>query len=122
MKAYLDGIFSIDLSSGKPELPEDPENCWIVIQADIGAYGGSGADTFTFYVCTINKLNHNLSIKNFKFGRHLILVKRFDWDIVEHAIKSMLDELEADTWEQLAAKIHEYGEWEFNDYDDTPIC
>ena len=34
----------------------------------------------------------------------------------------MLNELEADTWEQLAAKIHEYGEWEFNDYDDTPIC
>ena len=52
MKAYLDSFFSGDLPSGQ-ELPEDPENCWIVIQADIGSYGESGADTFTFYVCTI---------------------------------------------------------------------
>ena len=122
MKAYLEGIYSIDLPSGPPEMPSNPYDCWIVIQAEIGVEGHSGADTFTFYVCTVKKLRDILSMDNVEFGRHLILVENFDWAIVENAIKGILDELEADTWDQLAAKIHEYGEWEFNDYNDEPVA
>lgn len=116
MKAYLDGIYSIDIPSGKPELPHDPENCWIVIQADIGSEGLSGSDTFTFYVCTVKKLSHILGTKNFQLGHHLILVEYFDWDVIEEAIKDIIIKLEADTWVQLAKKINEHGEWEFNNY------
>jgi len=116
MKAYLDGICSIDLPSGPPELPDDPYDCWIVIQADIGPEGEQGLDIFTFYVCTVENLKRGFESKSYQLGHHLILVERFDWEIVEDAIKSILDKLEADNWDKLAVKINEYGEWEFDDY------
>lgn len=116
MKAFLDGIFSIDLPNGPPQLPEDPSNCWIVVQADIGVIGGSGADTFTFNVCTLKKLQHILNQEEYQLGRHLVLVEEFDWEVIERAIKNLLAPLQADDWESLATKIGRFGEWEFEDY------
>lgn len=121
MKSYLDGICSIDLPSGPPELPDNPHDCWIIIQADIGPEGEEGLDIFTFYVCTVEKLKCGLQSQGFQLGHHLILIERFDWQIVENAIKSILDKLVADNWDQLAAKINEYGEWEYNAYKDEPV-
>ena len=122
MKAYLNGsIYSIDLPSGPPEMPKDPYDCWIVIQADIGVAGKEGADIFTFYVCTAKRVNSILQNEDFLLGHHLILVEKFDWQVVENAIKNILNNLEANTWEQLAIKLNEYGGWEFSDYDDEPV-
>lgn len=121
MKARLDGLFSIDLPAGPLQLPKDPRDCWIVVQADIGPLNNNSADTFTFYVCTLKNLQQLLDCESYRLGHHLILVERFDWKVVEDAIGSILDKLDADNWDQLAAKINEYGEWEFNDYDHKPV-
>lgn len=100
MKATLKGIYSIDLPEGDPSLPEDPENCWIVLQADIGLNDGTeAADTFTFYVCTVKKLSAIVKEKNYRFGRHLIIVDRFDWQMVESAIFKICDETGGENWE-----------------------
>ena len=121
MKARLEGIYSIDLPDGPPRLPEDPSDCWIVVQADIGPVGTDGADTFTFYVCTLKRLQRALKSEAWQFGRHSLIVERFDWDIVESAIRRMVDDQEAADWDALAAKLGQYGQWEFADYIEASV-
>lgn len=116
MKAELDGLSSVDLPSGPPQMPEDPLDCWIPIEANIGVRGESGADIFTFYVCTPTRLSSTLRLMPHQFGRHLLVVERFDWSVVEVAIRALLGSLSADSWDDLATKIGRYGLWEFEDY------
>jgi len=116
MKAKFDGIYSIDLPGGPPELPSDPSNCWVVIQADIGHEGGEGADIFTFYVCTISALEDQLKVKGCELGRHLIILERFDWELVEKAICDICANASGETWEDIAHFIARYGSWEYEDY------
>lgn len=118
MKARLKGISSIDLPGGAPELPADPTNCWIVVQADIGAADGDAADEFTFYVCTPAKLMSVFEQEEYVFGKHLLIVPRFDWQVVEMAISTICEQVDGETWEELAEELHVYGGWEFHRYAD----
>lgn len=116
MKAKLKGIYSIDLPGGPPELPPDPEDCWVVVQADIGAVVGDAADEFTFYVCTPGKLTKVLGQKEYLFGRHLLIVPRFDWQIVENAIGAVCEQIRGQSWEEIAGQLNTYGGWELDRY------
>lgn len=117
MKAKLKGIYSIDLPEGQPSLPEDPENCWIVLQADIGLDDGTqAADTFTFYICTPKKLSAIVKEEKHQLGRHLIIVDQFDWELLESTIVKICDEATGENWEEIAEQISRYGHWEFEDY------
>ena len=113
MKARLDGIYSIDLPSGPPALPETPEHCWIVVQADIGPEGEQGADTFTFYVTTPSFLNDLGETPS----RSTIVLKRFDWNAVEAEISQRCEKAKGKTWEALARQIE--GHWEFDSYTES---
>ena len=119
MKARLEGIYSVDLPSGPPGLPADPRDCWLVVQAEIGPETGQGTDTFTFYVCTPERLQRLLQVAPCQTGRHLLIVEQFDWAVIDLVIRDLLGSLSAQSWEQLAAKIGRYGLWEFEDYVDA---
>lgn len=116
MDAELHGLSSVDLPEGPPQMPEDPRDCWVPIEADIGVKGESGADIFTFYVCTPGRLARTLGQVPHQFGRHLLVVERFDWSVVEAAIRELIADLSASSWDELAEKIGRYGLWEFEDY------
>lgn len=114
MKAKFKDLYSIDIPEGKPELPKDPNDCWIVIHADIGTDDGTeAADTFLFYVCTTNKLSEILEQG---FGRGLILVNQFSWTVIEEAITKICNSTTGKDWEEIASKLSRYGYWEFEDY------
>ena len=113
MKPRLVHLYSVDVSG---ELPADPTDCWVVVQAEIGLEGEEGADLFTFYVCTVTKLRAVLRAEGCLVGRHLLLLERFDWERVERAITRIIDKTEGDTWEEIAGKIGRFGLWEFEDY------
>jgi len=119
MKVVVDAIFSIDLPEGPPQLPPDPEDCWVVVMADIGTADSPGYDEFTFYVCTIKKLQAIVDGDGACFGKHLLVVNRFDWNLVEQAINDLCDSIEGDSWEDIASKLSRYGQWEFQDYRDA---
>ncbi len=114
------GIYSIDLPSGPPQLPTDPEDCWVRVYADIGAVDEVGADTFLFYVCTPKRLQTMVKRAGYYLGRHLVIVDHFAWDLVERIISSICDETTGDTWEEVATKLGRYGLWEFEDYQEAP--
>lgn len=43
------GLWSSDIPDGK-SLPDDPEDCVVLIHAEIGLHDEKGADTFSFEV------------------------------------------------------------------------
>ena len=116
MDAELHGLSSVDLPAGPPQLPEDPLDCWVPVEADMGVRGEPGTDSFTFYVCTPIRLARTLGKMPHQFGRHLLIVERFDWSVLDTAIRQLIGDLSADTWNELASKIGRYGLWEFEDY------
>jgi hypothetical protein len=115
MKAKLDGIWSSVLADGK-SLPENPENFWVDIVAEIGVKGESVADMFNFQVCSPEWLNDASNHNNYIMEKNMIVMKKFDWDSVENIIQSFLDKLEEETWQALAQEIDRYGDWEFHKY------
>lgn len=113
MKARLAGLYSVDLPSGPPAIPGDPEHCWIAVQADIGLEGSEGADTFTFYVTTPSFLRNDST----PIGRSTIVVDKFNWRDVESEIRNRCARAHGETWEEFARSIE--GDWEFNGYTDA---
>lgn len=113
MKARLDGIYSPDLPAGYGELPPNPANCWVVVQADIGSVGGRGADCFTMYVTTPQFLEGCLDKASHQMGRGLIVVAEFDWDVVENAVKETCATVEGESWAELAEKLSRYFLYEY---------
>ena len=114
VKAKLDGIFSPDLPSGYSELPECPDNCWIIVHADIGLDdGNNAADCFTFYVSTPKYLSQILTEGYYQAGRALVIVNEFDWFVVEEAIGDICSKVVGDSWEKIAEQLSKYGEYEF---------
>ncbi len=113
MKARLDGIYSPDLPSGHAELPANPANCWVVVQADIGVEGESGADCFTMYVTTPQFLDGCLNQVRHQLGRGLVIVAEFDWDVVEQAVKEVCCSVEGECWTELAEKLSRYFLYEY---------
>lgn len=113
MKARLDGIYSPDLPSGHGELPPDPGNCWIVVQADIGSDTGRGADCFTMYVTTPKFLEGSVDVGAHQLGRGLMIVSQFDWNVIEEAVSLVCASVQADTWGEVAATLSKYFIYEY---------
>lgn len=113
MKTRLDGLYSPDLPSGYGELPADPANCWIVVQADIGSEGGRGADCFTIYVTTPKFLESCIDDPSYQLGRGLLIVSQFNWDVVETAVSEVCSAVEGSTWEEVAEKLSHYFLYEY---------
>ena len=119
MRPELKGLDSSDLPDGQ-SLPQNPDNCWIVVTASIGISGEPGADLFVFYVCTLERLRQMTETGGPVSGRHLLIVSRFDWDAVEQAIISICNEVEGDTWEVISRKLAQFGKWEYEGYPQDP--
>lgn len=116
LRAELKGLWSIDLPQGPPELPVDPENCWVNISADIGTVGDPGADEFSFIVTTPKFLATEIHGSDYRLGRELIIVEAFRWEVIEKAIERLVHTFSGETWEELATKLGRYAYWEFEDY------
>lgn len=108
MKARLDGIYSPDLVSEYGELPEEPEDCWIIIHADIGPDNDPGADRFTCYVTTPKFLAGIIKYDRFQLYRGLLVVNEFDWEVVEEAINSVCLEVEGDSWSEIVTQLSRF--------------
>lgn len=117
MRAELKSIFGTALPETYISVPEDVTDCWVDIMADIGAVGEQGADTFTFQVVTLKKLQSLLQTEKCLIEPRLIIVQEFDWAAIEAAICSLISKFEAPDWGSLAAKIHLYAAWEYDGLD-----
>src|SRR5688572_5502984 len=108
----LKGLWSPDLPMGEESLPNDPSNCWIVIQADIGLPDSDAADTFTFYVCTLKFLDHALKQEGFLLAAHTIVVSQFDWQTVRIAIEAACDRATGNSWKDITSRLSQFADHE----------
>lgn len=80
-------------------LPDDPSNAYSEVYAEIGDENATGNQfdaTFSFNVCTIEYARNTIINGENKFLSlpSLIIVERFEDDIIEKAIESILDDIE----------------------------
>lgn len=76
-----------------------------IVHADIRMDGGEGVVSFTLYVTTPNFLARSIKTDRFQLGRGLLVVNEFDWEVVEEAVNSICQEVEADTWLEMASQL-----------------
>jgi hypothetical protein len=107
---------SLDLPDAKA-LPDDPEDCCVTMQADIGPVGEDSADTFSFEVCNPSGLASRLDGEARPFwGRGTLVVGAFSWEAVDAALNQYVRSVSGDDWSEVAEKLNRFMYWEFEDY------
>jgi hypothetical protein len=115
--AQLRSLDSADALSGLEECrPDDPANFQLSVGAVIGPDDSPGGELFYFSVCTAQWLLENPPPKDFEFLHHVLLVTRWDAEVVLRAIGDLCRRTVGDDWNEVALKLSRYGAWEFDDY------
>jgi hypothetical protein len=107
----LKGLTSPDVDQHR--LPASPDDCAVVVHAEIGPSEGDGADLFSFQVVTPRWL---LRAGDVRWGRGLLIVEEFSWPTIEHDVKKLLLHTARGTWPEVAAEIAKELHWEFENY------
>ncbi len=116
MRAKLRRLHSPDADPLSDYAPEDPETFGLLVQALIGPSDGEGEESFDFVVCTPRWFHAQTLEKDFAWPRNHLFVKRWDYAVVERAIRDVVTRAEGTEWTSVAAQIARYGRWEFEDY------
>ena len=112
MYARLKSIMSPDLDYGLS--PGDPENCHVLIEAEIGPSESDGADIFTFEVVTPAAIK-SLPAPSWLKGYLLLYV--FSWVDVEEAVNKLLMQCAGSDWNEISNKLSQSLGWEFEGYE-----
>ena len=116
IKLEVKWLHSPDLLDPEENIPENPEQFRILVQAMIGVEDEEGEDSFDFLVCTPSWLANALQKESYIWGRHYLFVPKYDYELILNTIKQLCDTIEASDWETAAQKLARYGHWEFEDY------
>lgn len=109
----LKTLMSADLE--RPDLPDDPGNCEVFVEATIGPDDSDAAEIFAFTVATPAALT---SETRFRWGRGLLIVPSFSWDVVDLAVARLLAQCCHDSWAEVAHQLNQNLYWEFEKYRD----
>ncbi|MGY6564666.1 MAG: Imm8 family immunity protein [Halomonadaceae bacterium] len=111
MHARLKNIMSPDLDYGSS--PDDPENCRVMIEAEIGPSENEGANIFSFAVITPPAIR---SLPAPSWLRGYLLLPVFSWAGVEEAVNKLLMQCAGSDWDEAASKSSQNLAWEFESY------
>jgi hypothetical protein len=87
----------------------------IGIRALVGPSDGSGEESFDLTVCSPDWLAAEL-VKGFRWGHGLLIVAKWDAEVVERAVRDLVLHTEGSDWHEVAEKLARYTHWEFADY------
>jgi hypothetical protein len=97
--------------------PDDPADCCIAIEADIGPVGQDGEERFNFEVCTPSALARRLDRDDRPFWGHgKLIIGSFTRDAVEAALHQYVRSVSGDNWSEIAQELNRFLDWEFGDY------
>jgi len=104
-------ITSTDSVCSRSELPENPESCWVDIEAEIRIYDGEEFDTlhFSFYVTTPKYLTKEVVNDGYLFGNALLIVNKFNLENIENSFRKLASSTTGDSWEEIYKKLIPYG-------------
>jgi len=108
------------LSDHKPDNLEF-FSLWLTVT--IGSAGEDGGALYQLHVCTPNWIKHAIQYESDDgslWGRHMLVVEKFDVEKIEDLIKNKLKEISNnfpdDSPVELSKKVGRYAHWEFEDY------
>lgn len=108
-----------DVRTGQPA---DPDNFCVLIEAEIGIRGEAGADLFHFHVCSPMWLAAELQNGRYEWGRRHLFVERWDYQVVQAAVRRLAERQGVDEWSKLVGRLSSWLAWEYEDYKDpSPI-
>lgn len=116
MRAIIKDFESSDVADLRRYRPTDPLVFAVSITFAVGPVDMDGADNFHLTVVTAEFLRRQHPDSPGYFLRHYLLVQEYHFGSIFAAMSKYVNSLEADTWEQLAAKIGRVALWEFEDY------
>ncbi len=111
LKLEVKSIISPDLDYGKPHW--EPENCAVLIEAEIGEEGKEGADIFNFSVVTPQFLSEHPETR---WGRGYLLMNSFSWKETEQMLNKLLSFVKEDSWEAGSQELCKELHWEYENY------
>lgn len=104
---------SADLNIYQPDSPDD--FCiWLTLL--IGPDDAEGGHLFQVGVCTVAWLAHQVSISRPCVLRHMILVERFDYSLIERTIINIVENTQSLGWEKSVPVLSRFFAWEYEDY------
>ena len=110
-KPELKYFISTELDEGK--LPENPSNCSVFIEANIGLENEEGSDIFSFHVVTPSFLEND---DKPRWGRGYLIVDYFSWELVEKSIQKLLRHCNGKNWDEISTQLSKELHWEFDNY------
>lgn len=116
MKAEIKQIDSTDVPNLENWKPQSNAEVYFPLELTIGPAGGTAGELFQLLVATPEALRTEQTLPFCFSGRHCLIVKHYDWTLIRDWLRRVVDEVEADTWPQVARRLSRYMKWEFEDY------
>ena len=95
--------------------PEDA--FYFGLQIFVGELDKEGADTFQLEVCSPKWLEQHMGAHSYRWGRRLLVMKGFSYDVLRNALDEIINLAVASTWEEVARRLERVIDWEFADPD-----
>ncbi len=96
--------------------PEISENFWCLVTFGIGPDDEDGSHIFDLSIGTPRAFDHRGQHEGPIWGRHHMIVNRFDAAEIRAAIEKKVAECARPTFEETALVLSRFFQWEFEDY------
>jgi Immunity protein 8 len=120
MRPIINSIGLTDGDSLESFRPKDSENFCVCVRAMIGPVDQEGEESFDVQVCTPQALAEELNLRGYSFIRRRLIVRFWAPDLIREAIQRRVSTITADSWTELAYKLTEFADWEFENYQPAP--
>jgi hypothetical protein len=99
--------------------PDDEKGVCFPLELEVGERGVDGADLFQVIVATPEGLRRLPASSNGVLAdRGLIVLDRFDWQLLRKVLNDILVACAAETWNESVLRLQRYFFWEYEDYRD----
>jgi Immunity protein 8 len=117
MKAILKGFYSTDIDIPLSDyVPILPDNFGFLVRLIVGEEKMGGEESFDVMLCTPQWLISNCEAADIIIGRHYLIVFEYNYQRIYTKLKSLIEDIEANSWEDIGSIIGRVGKWEFEDY------
>ena len=110
---------SLDLDPNPTALPDDASAFALLARMYVGPVKGPGAESFDITVCTPEWLGAACRKAGGIYNpRHHLVVNFEDFDkrALEAWLAARVQEIQAETWDEIGERLGRIGYWEFEDY------
>lgn len=117
MKAEIKAIYSVDIVEPLNEYrPKKADNFGFNLRLIISPKGEEGEESFDIMVCTPEWLKENHKEDEIIFGRHHLIVFKYDYQAIYKKLLEYVNNIDVNSWDEIGTQIGRIGHWEFEDY------